>query len=354
MRRRLFILIFCLILGILALAIFHERMHTGKTAPVSPATSARTSLFPSAPPPPGITTVYAHNLMLRKGPNLRIYVRWLRGEMVPILRGVYPSFDNPDSYVLDIQTGDIRVNVGDLNHYVNAGIAHSPLTHIHLSGKGNQVEIDGTLHKVFPIPVELAGTIAATSDNRIQLHVNKIDALKIPLKGLLGDFHVKLADIFHPHGLDGMDVQGNDIFFDTQKILPPPHIRGHLTNVRLVYPDIEEVFGNATHDIAHVEAWRNFLRLENGSLNFGKLTMHPVDLIMIDISNDAWFDLDLANYQAQLVNGYTRMTPQSGLQIFMPGLGTLPDTRANQNMSIEWLKNRNLAPPLDVVNQTKK
>ena len=39
---------------------------------------------------------------------------------------------------------------------------------------------------------------------------------------------------------------------------------------------------------------------------------------MIDASKDAWFDLDLVNYQAQVVNGYTRMTPQAGLEIFMP------------------------------------
>ena len=69
---------------------------------------------------------------------------------------------------------------------------------------------------------------------------------------------------------------------------------------------------------------RNFLRLNDGTIDFGKLTMHHVDLIMVDLSNDAWFDLDLNNYQNQLVNGYTRMTPQAGLQIFMPDLDTLP------------------------------
>jgi hypothetical protein len=41
-------------------------------------------------------------------------------------------------------------------------------------------------------------------------------------------------------------------------------------------------------------------------LDFGKLTMRHVDLTMIDASQDPWFDLDLVNYQAQLVNGYTR------------------------------------------------
>ena len=57
-----------------------------------------------------------------------------------------------------------------------------------------------------------------------------------------------------------------------------------------------------------------------GTLDFGKLTMHHVDLTMIDASQDPWFDLDLVNYQAQLVNGYTRMTAQAGLEIFMPDL----------------------------------
>jgi hypothetical protein len=76
--------------------------------------------------------------------------------------------------------------------------------------------------------------------------------------------------------------------------------------------------------------------------------MRHVDLIMIDLSNDAWFDLDLAHYQEQLVNGYTRMTPQAGLQIFMPDLESLPSRKANQSINLEWLKNRNSAPPADV------
>jgi len=76
--------------------------------------------------------------------------------------------------------------------------------------------------------------------------------------------------------------------------------------------------------------------------------MHQVDLVMIDMSNDAWFDLDLAHYQEQLVNGYTRMTPQAGLQIFMPDLDELRHDKANESISMEWLKNRNTPPPSNV------
>jgi hypothetical protein len=160
---------------------------------------------------------------------------------------------------------------------------------------------------------------------------------------------VQLNDVFDPKGLEGVQVAENDIFLDTQKLLPPPHIRGRLTGVRIVLPDLEEVYGNAARDVERVEQWRNFLRLKSGSLDFGRLTMSPVDIIMVDLSNDAWFDLDLADYQKQIVNGYTRMTPEAGLQIFMPDLDSLPTKTKRGDTRVQWLKNRNAPPPADVM-----
>jgi hypothetical protein len=287
--------------------------------------------------------------MLRKGPNFRIYVRWLRGQMARAHRNVNPSFDDPESFFLDIKTGVLRANIGDIAHFLNTDeVGNSPLKNITISGNEDQVKLTGTLHKVIPVPIELDGTIAAIPDNRIQLHVTKLSALKIPLKGLLGTFHITVADLFKSGSIPGIQVTGNDIFFDTQTLLPPPHIRGQLTKVHIVNPDLEEVYGNAQKDVERVEQWRNFLRLSDGTLDLGKLTMHHVDIIMVDISKDAWFDLDLNHYQEQLVNGYTRMTPQAGLQIFMPDLDQLPQKKTAQNISLEWLKHRNLPPPPDV------
>jgi hypothetical protein len=121
-----------------------------------------------------------------------------------------------------------------------------------------------------------------------------------------------------------------------------------MTSVRIVNPDVEEIYGNAQEDVTQVAQCRNFLQLRDGTIDFGKLTMRHVDLIMVDLRNDAWFDLDLAHYQGQLVNGYTRMTPQAGLQIFMPDLDKIPRDKANQNISMEWLKNRNAPPPHEI------
>jgi hypothetical protein len=331
---------------------------TGSSPLITPSPSAATSARsaathgPSTPSDAAPTSVYAHNLLLRKGPSFRIYVRWLRGHMVRTQRNINPSFDDPDSFFIDIQTGVLRANIGDIGNYLNAsGMANSPLNKVTLWGDGDQIKLKGTVHKIIALPVELTGTIAAVPDNRIHIRVTKLNVLKMPFKGLLGGFHITISDLFHTASMAGLEVSGNDIFLDTQKLLPPPHIRGQLTRVRVVNPDLEEIYGDAQTDVTRVEQWRNFLRLSGGSIDFGKLTMHHVDLIMIDISKDPWFNLDLANYQAQLVNGYTRITPQAGMQIFMPDLRDIPQNKSTKNISIEWYKNRNIPPPPDVISR---
>jgi hypothetical protein len=298
------------------------------------------------------TNVYAHNLMLRKGPTgFRIYVRWLRGQMARTSRTVNPSFDDPESFFIDVKTGVVHTNVGDLANFLNQGITNSPLTNIKLSGNGDQLKLNGTLHKVIPIPIEVISTIGVAPDNRIQIHVTKINILEIPFKKLLGGMNVTVSSLFHPGDIPGVEVKGNDIFLDTGKAVPPPHIRGQLTSVRIINPDFQEIYGNAQEDVTRVEQWRNYLQLHGGTIDFGKLTMRQVDLMMVDLSNNAWFDLDLANYQDQLVNGYTRMTPQAGLQIFMPSLDQIPADKKNHSISMEWLKHRNLPPPADITSR---
>ena len=108
--------------------------------------------------------------------------------------------------------------------------------------------------------------------------------------------------------------------------------------------DLVEVYGSARPEVTRVEKWRNYISLRGGTVNFGKLTMHDTDLMMLDVSQDVWFELDTAHYYAQMVNGFMRMTPQAGLQVFMPDIGNVP----NRDLSLRWLKNRNLPPPSDL------
>ena len=301
-------------------------------------------------PVSSLTNIYAHNLRLHQGPNFRIYVPWLRGQLVPARKGVAPSFDDTESFYLNVTNGVVRANIGDVCNYLNATSHNTPLTDIQIAGSGNKVKITAKLHKVVTFPVELNGILQPVSGNRLEMHINKISVLKLPFKWLLGDLHLSLASFMKSGTVPGIEVSGNDIFFEPSVLLPAPHIRGTLSSVTFAGPDLQVIYGDTTKDVQRVDQWRNFLRLHDGAINFGKLTMNNVDLIMIDISQDAWFDLDLANYQAQLVNGYTRMTPQAGLQIFMPNVSTL-QAKPAADISIEWFKNRNAAPPASVANK---
>jgi hypothetical protein len=324
---------------------------TKSHAPGGPPTNA----IPASAPASNVTavtltTIDAHNLLLRKGPIFRIYIRWLRGQLLRTRHSVNPSLDDPDSFIFQIQKGVIHANLGDIANYLNTGPpANFPLKRVNLIGAGDQVKLSGTVHKLLmPMSVELISTVSAMPDGRIHLHVTKINVLKIPVKGLLGGLHVEIDDILGKSPIPGVEVSGNDLFFDTTKLLPPPHIRGQLTNITVAPPDLVLIYGNALNDEERLAKWRNFLRLNGGTLDFGKLTMHNVDFTLIDASTDPWFDLDLVNYQAQLVNGYTRMTPQAGLEIFMPDLDELTHKKTTGSVTLEWLKDRTRSLPPDV------
>lgn len=339
---------------LLALIIWYASTRHQQAAPASQTAQEK----PQAQTAPAVHSsasdvrIHAHNLLLRKGSEFRVYVRWLSGVLRRTRRSVVPSFDHPDSFDLSIEDGTIRANIGDIGNYLNASLHDSPLKNVALVADGPNLKLTGTVHKVVSLPVQVIASVAAAPNGQVLVHILKIDLLKIPLKGLLHVFHVSAADLVKTN-VDGVQVKGNDILLDTYKLLPPPHIRGQLTRVSVTSPDIEAVFGKAAQDIERVELWRNFFSLDGGTLDFGSLSMHPVNLIMIDISSNPWFDLDLVNYRQQFASGYTRMTSDSGLQMFIPDRRDVRPAATAPSDSIQWFKDRNIPVPPQIVASIK-
>lgn len=330
----------------LAWLIFHA---VRRRSPEPSVTAAPAAIAPQHKDDPAPTTVYAHNLILRKGPTFRIYIRWIRGQMLRTRTSDNPSLDDPESFVFFIQKGVIRANLGDIGNYLNADAPSSfPLKNIVITGEGDQLKIAGTLHKVVPLPVEVLSTLSTTQDGRIHLHVVKINLVKIPVKALMGGLSLEIKDVLGSAPMTGVEISGNDLFFDTTKLLPPPHIRGQPTSVTLAKPDLVVIYGNSNNDESKLAQWHNFLRLTGGSVDFGKITMHNADLTLIDASDDPWFNLDLVNYQAQLVKGFSRITPESGLEIFMPDLDGQRQVKSSEAITLDWLRNRSHALPPSV------
>lgn len=317
--------------------------------PSSDAESPTDLSSPSqGPPASGRTNMLMHNVILTEKPGFALRVRWLRGTMHPTQPGIVPSFDEPNSFVVDVEAGVVATTLDEISGLLNGGmLAGSPLEKVSLSAQGQQLKLNGTLHKGFPLPIEMVSDVSASPDGRIQLHAVKLRVLKLPVKSLLQSFHVKVSDLVNPKGAKGLQIVGNDIYLNIEQVLPPPAIRGKLTDAHIGSKsgDLITVFGNARPEVAKSREWKNFISLRGGAVNFGKLTMVHADLVLIDASDDEWFDFDLAHYQEQLVNGRIQMTPQAGLRVYMPDINKIPHTAENRSISPEWRKSRNLPPP---------
>jgi hypothetical protein len=332
----------------LAFLLGRHTAHTRVTTKVldQPAGSVAATPDDSIPEP---TLLRAHNLELRKGPHFRVYVRWIRGQMLSTRKGQHASLDAPESFLLDIEKGVINAKYSDIADFLNSGqVKDAPLTGISIENHDGQLQIKGIAHKGLPLPVRLDGTLTPMPDGRLKYHLVKLNVLKVPMKGLLGMFHIELSDLMPHPGTPGMEIAGNDVYLDTQRILPPPHIHGRISSVTASGSDLTVIYGNAKNDEEKLAQWHNFLRLTGGTLDFSKLTMRKADLTMIDASQDPWFDLDLANYQEQLVYGITRITRDEGVEMYMPDLNRLPASASTKGVSVDWLKNKQAAPRLEV------
>ena len=314
-------------------------------APPAPTPEANAS---EALPAGNSTKVLMHNVMLNERPGFTLRVRWLRGTVRPTHAGVIPSFDEPSSFVLDVEAGVVATSLNEISGLLNAGLLQgSPLEGVSLAAEGKQLKLNGTLHKGIPLPVEMLSDVGTSPDGRIRLHVVKLRVLKLPVKGLLRSFHVRLDDLVNPKGATGIQVAGDDIYLNAEQVLPAPAIHGKLTDVRIGNKsgDLIAVFGAARPEVMKTKEWRNFIWMQGGTLNFGKLTMNHTDLVLIDTSDDEWFGFDLTRYQEQLVNGHIQMTPEAGLRVYMPDIDKIPRTAQNRAINPEWMKNRNIPPP---------
>ncbi len=180
-----------------------------KVASPAPAPVVSTASRPIAADDSGPTLLYAHNILLRKGPNFRVYILWVRGEMLPTNPRVHPSFDDPESFVLDIQKGVIHANLEDIATYLNAvSPPDAPLKNISLSADGGEIKLHGTLHKIVPLPIEMVGSVSSSPDGHVRFHTVKINVLKLPMKALLGGLHVKIDDLVHSSHIAGTQNHG--------------------------------------------------------------------------------------------------------------------------------------------------
>ncbi|MGB9473007.1 MAG: hypothetical protein WBQ59_26925, partial [Candidatus Acidiferrum sp.] len=136
------------------------------------------------------------------------------------------------------------------------------------------------------------------------------------VKGLMGMFGVELANLVNTSKIPGIDTDKNDLLMDLGTLLPPPHIKGKLTGVRVEENAIVTTFGDGGKSLPAPKEAGSFMAFEGGKVQFGKLVMDPTDLTVLDVDPKNTLEWDQDHYKAQLVAGYSRITANFGLRAY--------------------------------------
>jgi hypothetical protein len=291
---------------------------------------------PPATPAPAVSAAHTGSNVQIEMKNVRLHVAdgiildipYLRGVMESRHPGQPPVFDDQQSFVLHLLEGTIAMDAASLQTLLNRhvmGYDGAPLKNVEVRTEGDRLVMKGKLHKGVDVPFSTKASVGVTEDGNLRLHTESMKAAGVPAKGLLGLFGLALDDLVDLKRRRGVDVRDNDIVISPGQVLPPPEIRGRLTRVVLTGDRLVQTFGSSDRHARPLapQGARNYVYFAKGTIRFGKLTMSDADLQLIDMDPRDPFEFDPPRYEAQLVAGYSKNTPQKGLRTFMPDIDDL-------------------------------
>jgi hypothetical protein len=189
--------------------------------------------------------------------------------------------------------------------------------------EGGQLTVKGLLASKGGIPFSSTGTLAVTPEGMIRVHTTKVEALHLPVKGLMDMLGLDTAKLVNTNKVQGVSVDKDDLILDPQVILPPPQLRSRLTNIKIENGQIALAFAGTGEKGSQQPRTnncgaRNYLQFKGGTVRFGKLSVTDADLVLLDMEPADSFDFAIDHYKEQLVAGFSKMTQQGGLCVHMP------------------------------------
>ena len=189
---------------------------------------------------------------------------------------------------------------------------------------GDQLVQTGIMRKGVDLKFEITSALSLTDSGLIRLRPTKVRVLGVNGQALLHALGLKLDNMLDLSGSAAARVKGDDIYLDPTKILPPPAISGRLASVRVDGDALVQEFVRLPEDSVFSgyaradSAAPNYLFFRGGRLRFGRLEMRDTELQILDLDPSDPFDLFLAEYNKQLVAGYSRNRTNLSLQAFFP------------------------------------
>jgi hypothetical protein len=256
-------------------------------------------------------------------PRVVLEVRELHGELLSNKEGEPPFFDDPSTFRVKIDQGEIAMTPASLSALLNGYVFNddsAPVKDVKIEIENGHVKQSATLKRKIPVETTIEGDLSVTPEGDIRLHPTKIKAGGLPVKGLLDLFDVELSEMIKSQESKGVRIVENDFILDPEKLGPSPRMVGRVVAVRLEKDHLVQIFGGAKAaplkpsfpNAAH------YIFFRGGELSFGKLTMHGADLQIIDKDPKDALLMSPNHFDRQLVAGFSRTLPDKGLAAFVP------------------------------------
>jgi len=300
---------------------------------VPPAAEAPSSVQRASPTeasPPRPVQIQMRNVRLHFDDNVAVDVRMLRGEMIS-LNGRPPVFDDSRSYSIRVASAELAIDMKSLSALLNRHVFAydgSPLSDISVAAlPDGRLEQKALLHKGVPMPVAMTMTVATTPDGKLRLHVDAVKTAHVPTTGLMHLLGLHVGSLVHLQPSRGVSIDGDDIIMEAGAALPPPSIRGRVTQVQVRDGRLLQTMGpepgRALAVLTPPQPQANYVYFFGSDIQFGKLTMHDADLQLVDADPSDPFDFYPARYRSQLMAGYSKNLANGGLETFMPDFNDL-------------------------------
>jgi hypothetical protein len=267
-------------------------------------------------------TVHAEmrNVMYHFDDKVVAHIRVLSGELTPTSGKDMPVFDDKNSFDLRISSAEIAMNTESLTNAFNTYVFASPkapLKDVKMTIENGKLKVKGKLHDKGDLPFETDGVLTPTPDGRLRMQADKIRALHLPVKGLMDLIGADLAAFIKTEKVPGLSADGDGLVFDLKEMLPPPHIDGSVTALRLEGQNMILTFGTGAKTKGARGANGNFMSYRGNRLRFGKLTMSDADLTLLDMNANDPLDFNLDHYLQQVEAGYTKINGSFGLRVYI-------------------------------------
>jgi hypothetical protein len=287
------------------------------------AKSDAATRHPTAAAPRGAVRAEMKGVDLRLDESTVMEVRWLRGALLPTQRGRPPWFDEPSTFKVEIDAGEVALSPESMSALMNNYVFNypkAPVSDVKFEIHDGKLRQFATLNKKVKVHTEIEGDLSVTPDGDLRLHPTSIKAGGVPVKGLLNLLDIELSEMIDTAKAHGVRIDQNDFILDPEQVTPPPKIVGRVTAVRLEPDRIVQIFGAGAEKSALKPPFKadHYMFYRGGELSFGKLTMHGTDLQIIDAEPKDPFHFFLPRYNQQLVAGYSRTLPDKGLVVYMP------------------------------------